>query len=131
MKAFKAFIKPFWGTTQTCENTNLSSFLLQYNFLKCTKQEGLTSVTLLSYFQTGNKQHYKNSFRFILKPNKSFVLVFLFLLILSKRSPVNLLSDKYLVLIPLVGKIQFHWGSRLECNSKWSMKMFSKLYIAK
>ena len=31
--------KTFWGTTKTCGNNNWSSFLLQYNILKCTERE--------------------------------------------------------------------------------------------
>ena len=37
----KTFIKIFWGTTKKRENKNLTLFLFQYNYQKCTGREGL------------------------------------------------------------------------------------------
>ena len=43
--ASKGFMKAFWGTTKKCENKNLTQFLFQYNFQKCTGRKGLRKET--------------------------------------------------------------------------------------
>ena len=39
-EGLKGLHKTSWGATKKCENKNLTQFLFQYNFQKCTERKG-------------------------------------------------------------------------------------------
>ena len=53
----KGLYKTFWGTTKKCGNKNLTQFLFQYNFQKCTGWAGSTLKYIM--LQKGQTQ-FKN-----------------------------------------------------------------------
>ena len=78
VKTLKTFIKPFEAPQKKCQNKNLTYFLFQYNFQKCTGLWGLKTVymknenTALSRFfivlKEGEKdQSFYISFELLLK----------------------------------------------------------------
>ena len=73
-KGFMTALKFFWGNTKKCENRNLTQFLFQYIFLKCTGRYGLIDSYTLISLDSSITQYNNLVFpggRVVLKPQKS------------------------------------------------------------
>ena len=48
-EGLKGLQKTFWGTTKKWEKKNLTYFLFQYDFQKCTGREGLDGLMMIEF----------------------------------------------------------------------------------